>query len=150
MNTFGEYLLRTRKAKGIELSALSASTKIPLKILAAIEENRVNELPDPVFVRGFIRIICKELKTENNIVLELYENFGRIERSPVKNPMLVDSLLNRRESVSSIGENDNVKFTYLFIIILFLVSVIFAVFALGPSNTITEQATQADSINPPQ
>lgn len=150
MNSLGEYLVTARKNRDLERESLSSKTKIPLKILIALEENNPDILPKPVFVRGFIKILCKELKIDSNDALELYEKFLKHEKEPLQNPMLLDTILTSRESGSSLGETNDIKFTYLFIILLFLLSVILAVFALGPSNNTNEKATQADSINSPQ
>jgi len=57
----GEFLRHTREAKGISLEALSHRTRIRRQLLEALEAERFAELPQRVFVRGFIFAIAGEL-----------------------------------------------------------------------------------------
>jgi len=52
---FGEELRRERLVRGITLEEVSASTKISLRILRALEASDLPRLPVPAFTRGFIR-----------------------------------------------------------------------------------------------
>ncbi len=53
--TVGEYLKRERELRQITLEEISQGTKISVTRLKLIEENRFDDLPAEVFVRGFIR-----------------------------------------------------------------------------------------------
>ncbi|XGW00265.1 MAG: helix-turn-helix domain-containing protein [Leptolyngbya sp. BL-A-14] len=55
LKTIGAYLGRERKARGVTLEEIAVKTYIPLRLLQALEEGRVERLPEPVFVQGFIR-----------------------------------------------------------------------------------------------
>lgn len=54
----GEMLRAAREEAGFSREVLAAQTKIPLRLLAALEDGRGDELPAPVYVRGFIRSYC--------------------------------------------------------------------------------------------
>src|SRR4029450_7010890 len=49
----GQALREARLERGIELSEVERVTKIRVKFLRAMEEDRWEELPEPVYARGF-------------------------------------------------------------------------------------------------
>ena len=53
--TLGAYLRSLREAKGSSLEDMARSTRVGIRHLEALEEERLADLPSPVFVRGFIR-----------------------------------------------------------------------------------------------
>ncbi|HEV8676187.1 MAG TPA: helix-turn-helix domain-containing protein [Methylomirabilota bacterium] len=54
----GALLREWREAKGLSIDELSRATRILPRFLHALEEDRLDDLPAPVFVRGFIRAYC--------------------------------------------------------------------------------------------
>ena len=52
---FGEELRRERLVREITLEEISASTKISVRLLKALEDSDISRLPAPAFTRGFIR-----------------------------------------------------------------------------------------------
>jgi cytoskeletal protein RodZ len=59
--TFGEELRRERLVREVSLEEISASTKISIRLLTALESSDVAKLPAPVFTRGFIRAYARHL-----------------------------------------------------------------------------------------
>jgi len=57
----GALLRRTREAKGLAPEALSQRTRIRRHLLEALEAERFAELPERVFVRGFVVAVAREL-----------------------------------------------------------------------------------------
>ena len=53
--SFGIWLRRQREAREVGLREIAERTKISLRYLEALEENRFALLPAPVFARGFLR-----------------------------------------------------------------------------------------------
>ncbi|MEX0267761.1 helix-turn-helix domain-containing protein [Leptolyngbyaceae cyanobacterium UHCC 1019] len=51
----GNYLRCLRQDRKLSLEAIASTTLIPVKTLMAIEEANVAQLPEPVYVQGFIR-----------------------------------------------------------------------------------------------
>jgi hypothetical protein len=49
-----------RNEAGLQVADLSSRTKIGHRQLQALEEGRFEDLPGPVFIKGFIRSICDE------------------------------------------------------------------------------------------
>jgi cytoskeletal protein RodZ len=69
--TFGEHLKREREMRGVSLDEISASTRIAVRFLLAIENEQWDQLPGGVFNRGFVRAVAHYLGLdEENIVAE--------------------------------------------------------------------------------
>ncbi|MEH2079791.1 MAG: RodZ family helix-turn-helix domain-containing protein [Nostoc sp.] len=51
----GAQLWALRQEQGLSLEQVVALTKIPRRLLQAIEEGNLNELPEPVYIQGLIR-----------------------------------------------------------------------------------------------
>lgn len=51
----GDHLQQFRQQQGISLEQVAAKTLIPVRTLTAIEEGKLERLPEPVYVQGFIR-----------------------------------------------------------------------------------------------
>ncbi len=72
--SFGEYLVRERSLRNIPLEEISQRTRISMKVLQALEEERWEELPADVYVRGFLRTYSRYLGLDENEVLVRYED----------------------------------------------------------------------------
>jgi helix-turn-helix protein/uncharacterized protein DUF4115 len=70
--TLGERLRQGRDAKGLTVQAVSNATKIREHILASLESDNYTALPAPVFVRGFLRTLARQLNLNSEELLALY------------------------------------------------------------------------------
>lgn len=57
----GAVLRQAREARGLTIDDLSARTKIRRPILTALEGHNPAQLPAPVFTRGFVKAVAREL-----------------------------------------------------------------------------------------
>lgn len=57
----GAALRDARERRSLSLDQLSRTTKISVTILRAIEQNRMDRLPDGIFLRGFLRAYAREV-----------------------------------------------------------------------------------------
>jgi len=73
-NQVGAMLRAARDGKGITLAKAEAGTRIRQKYLQALEEGRADELPEPVFVKGFLRNYAIFLGLNPTEVVKLYES----------------------------------------------------------------------------
>jgi cytoskeletal protein RodZ len=71
--SLGGYLRSLREAKGGSLEDMARSTRVGIRHLEALEEERLADLPSPVFVRGFIRAYCGFLRESPEPALGRYE-----------------------------------------------------------------------------
>lgn len=67
--TAGQLLRAAREATGLHIAALAVAMKVPVKKLEALEADRLDELPDAVFVRALASSMCRALKTDPAEVL---------------------------------------------------------------------------------
>lgn len=69
----GEKLAALRRERGKTLPDLEYATKIMGRMLSALENNRWDELPDPVYVRGYIRNYAQYLGVDPDPLIAEYE-----------------------------------------------------------------------------
>jgi cytoskeleton protein RodZ len=74
METVGKYLKRERELRKISRKEISTATKIRENILKAIEEDRHDLLPTPVFVKGFLVAYVKHVGLDPSDVVLRYES----------------------------------------------------------------------------
>ena len=58
--SLGSYLREGREAAGITIEEMAQRTRIPRVSIEALEEERFEDLPQTVFVKGFVRACCAE------------------------------------------------------------------------------------------
>jgi cytoskeleton protein RodZ len=82
---FGETLRQARVARRITLEDAERDTRIPLKYLAALEEQEYGALPSPVYARGVLRAYCEYLGLEPTALLDAFRPpRAREERSAIR------------------------------------------------------------------
>jgi beta-lactam-binding protein with PASTA domain/transcriptional regulator with XRE-family HTH domain len=79
-NKLGTILRTARENKGVTLAKAESSTRIRRKYLQALEEGRADDLPEPVFAKGFLRNYATYLGLDPQDVLELYYQDYGVER----------------------------------------------------------------------
>lgn len=67
--TAGSMLRSAREAAGLHVAALAVAMKVPVKKLEALESDRLDLLPDAVFVRALASSVCRNLKIDSAPVL---------------------------------------------------------------------------------
>ena len=67
--TAGQLLKAAREAQGLHIAALAVSLKVPVKKLEFLEADRLDELPDAVFVRALASSMCRSLKVDATEIL---------------------------------------------------------------------------------
>ncbi len=72
MESIGQYLRKERELRQVSLEELAQTTRIPMKMLVRIEEDRYDELPGEVFARGFIKSYARSLGLESAPLLDRY------------------------------------------------------------------------------
>jgi Helix-turn-helix domain/Domain of unknown function (DUF4115) len=71
--TLGSLLGEARQARGVTLEQAAAATRIRVRHLAALEEDRLAELPAPVYVRGYLRTYATYLEIDAGALVDAYE-----------------------------------------------------------------------------
>jgi cytoskeleton protein RodZ len=78
----GALLRECRETKGLSLEDLSRDTRISLRLLLALEEDRFEDLPAPIFVRGFIRAYCAVVGEPPERSLAFYDHASGATHGP--------------------------------------------------------------------
>ncbi|HSM12513.1 MAG TPA: RodZ domain-containing protein [Thermoanaerobaculia bacterium] len=70
--SFGAWLRTQREARGISLREIADASKISVRYLEALEQDRFGILPAPVFVRGFLREYARVVGLDPDEVVNLF------------------------------------------------------------------------------
>jgi len=82
MASLGQDLKRERELRGISLKEISSSTKISMRFLQALEEDRLDILPGNFFIKAILRSYAKFIGLEEDYVLNrFYETSLELEQS---------------------------------------------------------------------
>ena len=73
IENFGSYIKHERELRGVPLEEISRITKIHIRFLEALEDNRLDELPGEVFIKGYIRSYAKIIGSDVDEMLNSYE-----------------------------------------------------------------------------
>ena len=66
----GARLREAREARGVSLSEISATTRIAVGTLEALERNEVDSLPKGIFFRSFVRSYAAEVGLDPEVTLQ--------------------------------------------------------------------------------
>ena len=70
--SFGERLKKEREKRGMTLEEVSAATKIGVRSLKALEQEKFDLLPGGIFNKGFVRAYAKHLGLDDEVVVADY------------------------------------------------------------------------------
>jgi cytoskeleton protein RodZ len=90
----GTVLRSYREKFGVKLDVLASTLRVPVAKLQALEEDRLDLLPDAVFARALALAVCRHLKTDATPVLALLPGQD-VSRLAVKDERGIDSPLHR-------------------------------------------------------
>lgn len=85
----GVLLREARESQGVHVAALAVALKVPVRQIEALEEDRLDLLPDLVFARALAASVCRQLKVDPQLVLaRLPQGQPRLrkEREPINEP----------------------------------------------------------------
>jgi cytoskeletal protein RodZ len=85
--TLGQHLRFERELRQMSLGELSQVTRIPLRSLLALEEDRTFELPSEVFVKGFLRAYAKAVGLVESDILARFAEANRPSLDPQRAPI---------------------------------------------------------------
>lgn len=83
MSSYGLYLQSLRVEKGISIEQVAAETRIRAEILRSIEAEDHDNLPDDVFVKGFLQSYAQAIGADSREVLRRFEARRRVQ-TPVQ------------------------------------------------------------------
>jgi cytoskeletal protein RodZ len=102
MESIGEHLKRNRELRARTLAEVARETRIPIAALELLENDRFDELPGDVFVRGFLRAYARAVSISIDDTIARY-TLSRRSTSVVRRltpPPRGDTPLRNRLSVA--------------------------------------------------
>ena len=73
LKQIAEYLYQQRQHQGISLEKIAKQTYIPQRILQAIESAQLDILPEPVYIKGFIRRYSDVLGLDGMMIADAFD-----------------------------------------------------------------------------
>jgi len=87
--SFGAWLRGHRESRGVELEAIAQWSKINIRYLELLEEERFDLLPASIFVKGFLREYARVVGLDTDEVLNFYMAVAPVEE-PRRKPRELD------------------------------------------------------------
>ena len=85
--TFGQTLLEARGACNLSIAQVSQKTKIPPRFIQAVEADKHDQLPSPIYSRSYIKQLCRTYGIPSEKILEDYDQkCGRTAETPQPAP----------------------------------------------------------------
>ena len=89
-------LREAREAAGLQLASLSATLKVPVERLQALEEGRYDDLPNLTFARALASSVCRALKIDPAPVLQGLPQGGEVKLG-TDQPLQVNAIVPSRQ-----------------------------------------------------
>lgn len=118
--SLGVYLRETREARGLHLDDAARVTRIGKNYLVALEDGMFDKLPNPAYVKGFLRIYAGYLGVSGDTVVAMFER----DTAPPQTRSVVEKEPARRNTHPASGKGRWLIPTMLLVMIL-LVAYIF-------------------------
>ena len=75
----GRMVAKAREAASISAPDLALRLRLDTRVIKALERDDFENLPAPMFVKGYIRSIAKELNVDSESILAAYESHTSVE-----------------------------------------------------------------------
>ena len=74
IENFGSYLKHERELRGFSLDEIATKTKIPIHFLQALENNQFDDLPEKVFIKGYVRSFARIIGSDEHEMLNAFDD----------------------------------------------------------------------------
>jgi cytoskeletal protein RodZ len=74
IENFGSYLKHERELRGFSLEEIATKTKISIHFLQALENNQFDDLPEKVFIKGYIRSFARIIGSDEHEMLNAFDD----------------------------------------------------------------------------
>ncbi len=78
MESVGQFLKRARVERGMSVDEIARITRIPARSIVSLENDRFEDLPGEVFVRGFLKAYARALPVSVDELLARYTSSRRV------------------------------------------------------------------------
>lgn len=122
----GERLRQVRVSQKRDLSDVSRELNISERILAALEADDYAALPEPAFVRGYLRSYAKFLGVDANALVARFTEIYAADTGRTATQALDDSPLKPLAKISSRQHKRNWRWLRWLLVVLLVASVLYA------------------------
>lgn len=137
----GSYLREKRISRGVELDDAARITRIGKNYLSALEEERFDTLPNPAYVKGFLRAYASFLGLSGDEVIAIYERAGLPAALEIPN---IKAKVSSMDPGKSVIPRKGLWVVPLFLLVL----VIGAAYLFKEKESVREKAPSAPSSVP--
>ncbi len=123
----GARLRTARDHAGMTPRMLHEKTRVPLEAISALEEERFDALPAPVYVRGFLKLLCGELKLPYDELTAQLPQTGPAPSAAALSLLDLPSAASTRES----GDKEEEKQTRVSTALVLFILVVIASLAIS-------------------
>jgi hypothetical protein len=110
----GKFLKKERERLNIPLEKVCSFTKIKEHHLKAIEEERYDLLPHPLYVKGYLKSYARYLTLDEKDILLQYENYLKSLLPPPEPPKPMKEAPPPKKSMRSLSSSFLIIITFLF------------------------------------
>ena len=128
--SFGERLCVERKRQNISVADVAKSIHLSEQVIDAIDRSAVDELPQPTFVQGYLRVYAKYLGISDTLLLEEYA---------LSVPHQKESNLQPRSTLPDEASSNSpfVKMITISLLVMMLVAALYASFSYYKNAIVT-------------
>jgi cytoskeletal protein RodZ len=108
VGAFGEKLRKQREQRGLDLEAISKTTKISTRMLRALEDEHFDQLPGGIFNKGFVRAYARQVGLDEEETVADYLAASREKLQPRSVPPDFRDPAAKPTPVAAPGPGDNV------------------------------------------
>ena len=135
--TLGNYLSKARESQKMSIEKIAGQTRISGTILSNIENNKIDQLPQKIYVRGFVKTYSKILGVSVEKSLELLDH---LYMEDLKEESSKENVILKHHATISSSKNT---------ILLIIVFIIFAAFYLLRSgNESKDEQAETTEVTP--
>lgn len=130
----GSLIKKSREQRGLSLQEIESRTKIPKDFIESIENGFFRNVPSGVFEKGFIKCLVKELKLDDNSIVELYFQRKKLVRKslslrksefePIQSKQIIISWL--KKFINNISLLRIVKNSSILVAVLLIIFLVYA------------------------
>jgi cytoskeleton protein RodZ len=125
--SLGTRLREARDRAGMTPRMLHEKTRVPLEAISALEEERYEALPAAVYVRGFIKLLCGELKLPYDELTALLPSIDHAPSAAALTLLDLPTAASTRES----GDKEEEKQTRVSTALVLFILVVIASLAIS-------------------
>ncbi len=102
----GQILRSAREAAGMSLKEVAEKLRLNLAKLESIEKDDFSAIPEPIFIRGYLRSYAQLLKLAPEKVLQPFNILDKNQQQPVKTPIQSEIAWAKTSTYSKRGRNN--------------------------------------------